>query len=91
LTRLSPSSTASSRPGASGSTAARYRAHTESVEALGLLAVASAHGPVLTGSAIPDAFERVRTMAGEPIVPPPGQPLLDQLLAAALAEMAVPA
>ena len=70
---------------------AKYRAHTESVEALGLLAVASAHGPVLTGSAIPDAFERVRTMAGAPIVAPPGQPMLDQLVAAALAEAAVPA
>ena len=63
----------------------RYRAHTESVEALGLLAVASAHGPVLSGSAIPDAFERVRAMAGQPIVPPPGQPLLDEMIAMALA------
>ena len=67
---------------------ARYRAHTESVEALGLLAVASAHGPVLTGSAIPDAFDRVRAMAGQPIVRRPGQPLLDQLVAMALADMA---
>ncbi len=62
----------------------RYRAHTEAVEGLGLLAVASAHGPVLTGGAIPDAFERVRAMAGRPIVAPPGQPLLDELVAAAL-------
>jgi flavorubredoxin len=64
----------------------RYRRHTESVEGLGLRAVASAHGPVLSGSAIPEAFERVRTMAGAPIVPPPGQPVLDQLVAAALAQ-----
>jgi hypothetical protein len=28
--------------------------------------VASAHGPVLTGEAIPDAFDRVRALAGEP-------------------------
>jgi flavorubredoxin len=69
----------------------RYRAHTDAVEGLGLLAVASAHGPVLTGSSIPDAFDRVRAMAGQPIVPPPGQPLLDELVAAALADIAVTA
>lgn len=67
----------------------RYRAHTESVEGLGLLAVASAHGPVLRGSAIPDAFDRVRSMAGGPIVQPPGQALLDELIAGALAGAAV--
>ena len=68
---------------------ARYRAHTDAVEGLGLLAVASAHGPVLTGSAIPDAFDRVRAMAGQPIAAPPGQPLLDEMVAAALAEPVV--
>ncbi|HEX2046371.1 MAG TPA: hypothetical protein VHF27_01315 [Acidimicrobiales bacterium] len=45
-------------------------------------------GAVLTGEAIGDAFERVRAMAGEPVVAPPGQPLLDELVAAALAEAA---
>lgn len=68
--------------------AAKYRAHTEAVESLGLLAVASAHGPVLRGSAIPDAFDRVRAMAGAPIVAPPGQPMLDELVAAAIAQAA---
>jgi flavorubredoxin len=65
----------------------RYRRHVDSVEGLGLAAVASAHGPVLSGDAIPDAFDRVRAMAGEPIAVPPGQPLLDELVAAALAEV----
>jgi flavorubredoxin len=64
---------------------ARYRRHCDDVESLGLLAVASAHGPVLRGGAIADAFERVRAMAGAPIVPPPGQPLLEEIVAAALA------
>jgi hypothetical protein len=64
---------------------ARFRAHTDAVEALGLLTVASAHGPVLSGAAIGDAFDRVRAMAGAPIVPPPGQPLLDQMLQAGMA------
>ncbi len=65
---------------------ARYHRHVDSVEGLRPVAVASAHGPVLTGDAITDAFRRVRAMAGEPIVTPPGQPLLDELVAAALAE-----
>ena len=63
----------------------RYRRHTEDLEALGLLTVASSHGPVLTGDAIHDAFDRVRALAGAPIVPPPGQPLLDEIVAATLA------
>ena len=40
---------------------------------------------MLTGSAIHDAFDRVRGMAGEPIVPRPGQSVLDELLAQVLA------
>ena len=63
---------------------ARYRRHCDEVQALNPTATASAHGPVLKGAAIADAFERVRGMAGAPIVQPPGQPLLDEIVAAAL-------
>jgi hypothetical protein len=59
----------------------RYRQHCGRLEALGLVAVASAHGPVLHGDAIPDAFERIRRLAGAPRVQPPGQALLDEILA----------
>lgn len=41
--------------------------------------VASAHGPVLTGPANPDAFDRVRALAGEPRIMPPGQAALDEM------------
>jgi hypothetical protein len=64
---------------------ARYRAHVDAVEGLGLSAVASCHGPILTGAAIPDAFDRIRALAGAAPVPSPGQDLLDELLAAATA------
>jgi hypothetical protein len=47
--------------------------------------VASAHGHVLRGDDIHDAFDRVRSMAGQPRMAPPGQSLLDQLLAPAIA------
>ena len=57
-----------------------YRRHVDEVEALGVLAVASAHGPVLTGDAIRESFEAVRRLAGQPIIPAPGQELLDELI-----------
>lgn len=60
-----------------------FRRHVDQLEALPLTAVASGHGPILTGDAIDDAFRRVRAMAGEPAVPTPGQPLLDYILEAA--------
>lgn len=63
---------------------ARYAAHVTAVEALEPVATASAHGPVLRGAAIGDAFDRVRAMAGEPIVPPPGQETLEEMLAATI-------
>jgi flavorubredoxin len=64
----------------------RYGRHVDAVEALGARVAASAHGPVLRGGALDDAFDRVRALAGAPIIPLPGQALLDQLLAATLAD-----
>jgi flavorubredoxin len=63
----------------------KYARHVDRVEGLRPDAVASAHGPVLKGTAITDAFARVRAMAGQPIVEPPGQTLLDELVAAVVA------
>jgi flavorubredoxin len=62
-----------------------YGRHVDDVEALGLLAVASAHGPIMTGHAIHEAFDAVRRLAGQPIIPAPGQELLDDLVAKILA------
>jgi flavorubredoxin len=62
-----------------------YQRHVDDVEALGVLAVASAHGPVMTGTAIHEAFDSVRALAGAPIIPAPGQELLDELIAGILA------
>lgn len=58
-----------------------YGRHVDAVEALGATTVASAHGPVLRGGALDDAFDRLRRLAGSPIIPTPGQALLDTLLA----------
>jgi flavorubredoxin len=62
----------------------RYHRHVDRIEAMAPSAIASAHGPVLRGSFISGAFDRVRAMAGQPIVPPPGQATLDALVAQAL-------
>lgn len=66
----------------------RYNRHVDAIEALRPKAVASAHGPILTGTAIHDAFDRVRLLAGEPRIVPPGQELLDEILAGVTAEPA---
>lgn len=63
---------------------ASYGRHVDAVEALGALTVASAHGPVLRGERLADAFDRLRMLAGAPIIPTPGQELLDELLAPTL-------
>ena len=62
----------------------RYDAHVDTVEALRPDVVATAHGPVLTSGAIHDAFDRVRGLAEQPIVPRPGQSVLDEMLATTL-------
>jgi hypothetical protein len=67
-----------------------YRRHIDSIEAMGILAVASAHGGVHYGPAIHGAFDRVRALAGEPITPDPGQSALDEVLAELLAASLVP-
>jgi flavorubredoxin len=66
----------------------RYNRHVDTVEALKPRAVASAHGPILVGDTIHDAFDRVRSLAGAPIIAPPGQAALDELLTGVLAEPA---
>jgi flavorubredoxin len=62
----------------------RYNRHVDTIEALKPRAIASAHGPILVGDAIHDAFDRVRTLAGEPRIAPPGQEALDEILAGVL-------
>jgi flavorubredoxin len=62
-----------------------YGRHVDAVEALGATTIASCHGPVLRDGFIADAFARVRAMAGQPAVTPPGQGLLDELVAGMLA------
>jgi flavorubredoxin len=58
----------------------KYDRHVDAVEALAPRVVVSAHGPVLVGDAIHDAFDRVRALAGQPRIMGPGQELLDEIL-----------
>ena len=63
----------------------RYNRHVDTIETLKPRVVASAHGPLLRGTAIHDAFDRVRSLAGEPRIMPPDQSALDEILAAVVA------
>lgn len=62
----------------------RYGRHVDSIEAIAPSTIASAHGPVLRGSFIPGAFDRVRAMASQANVAPPGQETLDAMIAQTL-------
>ncbi len=63
----------------------RFAAHVRTTASLPIDVVASAHGPLLRGDRIADAFARTLDLAGQPPVPMPGQEMLDQLLATMLA------
>jgi flavorubredoxin len=67
----------------------KYGRHVDSVAALRPATVLSAHGPILTGAQIDDAFDRVRALAGTPRLMAPGQAALDELVAAAIAPAAM--
>ncbi len=67
---------------------AAYARHVAAVQALGAHTVASAHGPVLRGERLATAFDGLRSLAGAPIIPMPGQELLDELIATTLVEAA---
>ena len=53
--------------------AARFAAHVDTTASLPLEAVASAHGPILRGDRIADAFARTPALAARPALPTPGQ------------------
>ncbi|HEU5085331.1 MAG TPA: MBL fold metallo-hydrolase [Acidimicrobiales bacterium] len=60
---------------------ARFGEHVRRTASLPVTAVASAHGPVLRGLRILDAFERTAALAARPALPTPGQAMLDEVLA----------
>ena len=59
----------------------RYAAHVERSRSLAPSVVTSAHGPVLRGAQIDDAYQRTLSLATQPAPPLPGNDVLDQLLA----------
>ena len=61
---------------------AKYDRHLDEIQSLPITTIASAHGPVLRGAAIDEAFAMTRAMSTTPPLPQPGQAMLDQILAA---------
>lgn len=62
----------------------RFAAHVNASRALPLDVVASCHGPVHRGHHIDEAYRRTLDLAAQPILPMPGQAMLDQLLSSIL-------
>lgn len=62
-----------------------FGSHVDAVAGLSPSAIASCHGPVLRGERLDRAFAMTRNLAGQPPAVTPGQPLLDEIIAAALA------
>jgi flavorubredoxin len=60
---------------------AKFDAHLQDTAKLPVTAWASAHGPVLRGDQIADAFERTRALVGAPLAPLPGQDVLELIKA----------
>jgi flavorubredoxin len=61
----------------------RYAAMVQQSRALRPDIVVSAHGPILRGAQIDDAFDRTLALAAQPVPATPGQEMLDLLLASA--------
>ncbi len=61
---------------------ARFAAHVQTTARLPIRAIACAHGPVLRGDRVADAFARTAALVAQPFLPTPGQSMLDELLAA---------
>jgi hypothetical protein len=62
----------------------RFAAHVAQSAQLPATAIASAHGPVLRGHDIEDAYARTLGLTAQPPVPQPGPELLDALVSTAL-------
>jgi flavorubredoxin len=63
---------------------ARFAAHVDDTRSLPIEVVASAHGPVLRGARIDDAFRRTLALATQPPAPIPGQDVLEAMLSTVL-------
>jgi len=59
----------------------RFAVHVARSRALDPDVVVSAHGPILRGDRIDDAYRRTLAFAGQPVAPMPGQETLDEMLA----------
>lgn len=63
----------------------RYRASVDALAALDVKAIASCHSPTITGGDVDVALDLLRQIPDWPTVEVPGQELLDQIIAGALA------
>lgn len=61
----------------------RFHESVARIEALGATTIASCHSPTITGANVAKAFDVLHRLPGAPLLPSPGQELLDQIIAQA--------
>lgn len=66
----------------------RWHAAVAELEALGIWAIASTHGPAFCGSLVDDAVAMLHGLPDGPAIELPGQPVLDEVVAGILARQA---
>lgn len=66
----------------------KFDRHVDRTAGLPISTIAAAHTAPIRGRHVPEAFRLIRQLARMELIPPPGQALLDEILAAALAEPA---
>lgn len=71
--------------------AGRYQASVDAFARLGVTAIASCHGPAVTGGDVARAIAALRLVPTATLDPTPGQPVLDEVIAQALAAGPPPA
>jgi hypothetical protein len=64
---------------------AKYQRAVDEMARLGITAIASAHGPAITGANVDRAISMLRELSSGHVPPTPGQPVLDEIVASILA------
>jgi len=64
---------------------AKYQRAVDEMARLGITAIASAHGPAITGANVDRAISMLRELSSGQVPPTPGQPVLDEIVASILA------
>ena len=66
----------------------QYQLRVHRLQALGISTIATCHSPTITGANVARAFDLLRAVPSAPVVPLPGQAVLDEIIASLVASVA---